>query len=187
MGSRCVTILLLCSRNDANPHASKFMDIRRSPIHKQQAMEKSLPIPLMNRMYLALAGLALAMIPVVSPAKETIAEILSDPALNLDHPAERAKAVDRIRAVENQQRVRAHAKARAMGKPTRWVLPDGTVSEVVGINENGELIIYTTHNAIAAISSAANLVHPAPYNLDGTGVTVGVWDEGPVRTTHVEF
>lgn len=50
----------------------------------------------MNRMYLALAGLALAMIPVVSPAKETIAEILSDPALNLDHPAERAKAVDRI-------------------------------------------------------------------------------------------
>jgi uncharacterized repeat protein (TIGR02543 family) len=84
-------------------------------------------------------------------------------------------------------RDRAHAKARAMGMPIRQVLPNGTVTEIMGLDENGEFLIYTTHNAAAAISSAANLVYPAPYNLDGTGVTVGVWDENAVRVTHQEF
>jgi uncharacterized repeat protein (TIGR02543 family) len=84
-------------------------------------------------------------------------------------------------------RDRAHQKARAMGVPIRHVQANGTVTEIMGLDEDGEFLIYTTHNANAAISSAANLVYPAPYNLDGTGITVGVWDESAVRSTHTEF
>src|SRR5690606_6007404 len=42
-------------------------------------------------------------------------------------------------------------------------------------------------NANAAISSAANLLYPAPYDLNGSGIKVGVWDGGSVRTGHQEF
>ncbi|MFU8892485.1 MAG: InlB B-repeat-containing protein [Luteolibacter sp.] len=141
----------------------------------------------MKRMHLALAALALALFSPSTFAQDTIADILSDPALNIDRPADRAVAVQRIRAIEMANRDRAHQKARAMGVPIRHVQANGTVTEIMGLDENGEFLIYTTHNANAAISSAANLVYPTPYNLDGTGVTVGVWDENAVRVTHTEF
>ena len=42
-------------------------------------------------------------------------------------------------------------------------------------------------NADAAISTAANLVQTSPYTLNGSGLTVGVWDAGGGRPTHQEF
>ncbi|MFU8847575.1 MAG: S8 family serine peptidase [Opitutales bacterium] len=107
--------------------------------------------------------------------------------MNWKNPAHRAQAVERIRAIENRNKERARAKAKAMGIPMRQVLPNGTVTEIMGLDENGEFLINRTRNANAAISSAANLVNAAPYNLDGTGITVGVWDESAVRVTHQEF
>ena len=118
---------------------------------------------------------------------QNISEVLSDHTLDLKRPLDRARAVERIQAIENDGMMRARAKARSMGIPIRQVLADGSVSEIMGLDENGEFLIYTTHNANAAISSAANLVYPAPYDLDGTGITVGVWDESAVRVTHTEF
>jgi hypothetical protein len=47
-------------------------------------------------------------------------------------------------------------------------------------------VYLTTHNAIAAISTAANLVRSS-YSIEGNGVTVGVWDGGSVRASHQEF
>lgn len=141
----------------------------------------------MKRLHFARLSLVLFFcIPSLS-AQETIPDVFADPTLDFDRPVNRARAVDRIRAIENANRDRAHAKTRAMGIPIRSELPNGTVTEIMGLDENGKFLIYTTHNANAAISSAANLVFPAPYNLDGTGVTVGVWDESAVRVTHTEF
>ena len=117
----------------------------------------------------------------------TIADVLSDPTLDLGRPADRATAVERIRTIENANRDRAHAKARAMGVPIRRVLLNGTITEIMGLDEKGDFLIYTTHNANAAISSAANLANDPPYSLDGTGVTVGIWDSGAVRASHQEF
>jgi len=71
--------------------------------------------------------------------------------------------------------------------PLRIVRPDGSVSEIAGIDENGQILYRTTHNVNAAISTAVNLIQSAPYNLNGTNILVGVWDEGAARPTHQEF
>ncbi len=119
--------------------------------------------------------------------RERIGDVFADPDLDLNDPASRALAVERIRAIEDAGRARAEARARALGIPMRREFPDGTVTEIVGLDENDAFLIYTTHNANAAISTAANRVHPAPYHLDGSGLIVGVWDSGAVRDTHTEF
>jgi len=77
-------------------------------------------------------------------------------------------------------------KANRLGIPIRI---DGPGSKVSILHDfDGDRPIYrTTQNRNAAISSGANLLAPAPYNLKGFGVKVGVWDAGSVRTTHQEF
>ena len=46
---------------------------------------------------------------------------------------------------------------------------------------------YPNNNNIGQQLSDVNVVHKAPFNLDGTGVTVGVWDGGPILTTHADL
>jgi len=54
--------------------------------------------------------------------------------------------------------------------------------------ENGRPYYYATDNANAAISTATDLVrNTSPYNLNGEGYTVGIWDGGSVLSTHQEF
>ncbi len=125
--------------------------------------------------------------PVQPPGHGRVVDVLSDRSIDWQDPQARARAVERMREIEVASKERARAKADAMGIPMRRVLPDGRAQEIVGLDENGEFLIYSTRNANAAISSAANLVYPAPYSLDGTNVTVGVWDESKVRNTHQEF
>ncbi|MBN2783870.1 MAG: S8 family serine peptidase, partial [Pontiellaceae bacterium] len=63
----------------------------------------------------------------------------------------------------------------------------GQVMELVGIRD-GRHVWYTTQNYGAAISTAADKVrNTSPYNVDGSGVTVGVWDAGCVMTNHQEL
>ncbi|MDW8037818.1 MAG: S8 family serine peptidase, partial [Thermoguttaceae bacterium] len=47
--------------------------------------------------------------------------------------------------------------------------------------------IYTTFNVNAADTVNADELWVAPYNLTGSGIRVGIWDEGAVRSTHQEF
>jgi subtilisin family serine protease len=92
-----------------------------------------------------------------------------------------------MKALDEAERNAAIARARELGLPLRRELPDGRVEEVARLDENGQLLYRTTQNVNAAISTAANLVQAAPYNLTGTNVIVGVWDGGAVRPTHQEF
>ncbi len=140
-----------------------------------------------NRSFLALVLVFLSCGLAQAQAPERVGDVLGDRTIDWRNPAERARAVGRMRVAENANRERARLKADAMGIPMRRELPDGTVQEIVGLDEEDNFIIYTTHNANAAISTAANLLHAEPYGLDGSGVTVGVWDEGAVRETHTEF
>ena len=90
-------------------------------------------------------------------------------------------------AAAEQTRYRAVlARAKELGIPVRIEGPGHKVSILHDIRPEGPLY-RTTLNANAAISSAANLVYPAPYNLNGSTVKVGVWDAGSVRNTHREF
>lgn len=55
---------------------------------------------------------------------------------------------------------------------------------------DSEPIYKSTDNADAAEATKTDLLHPGGslgLNLDGTGITVGVWDGGPVQDDHPEF
>jgi len=121
------------------------------------------------------------------PGRARIGRILRDRDIDWRDPQQRAQAAERIREIEIANLERARERADAMGIPMRRVLEDGTEQEIIGLDADGEFLIYTTHNANAAISSGANILHTAPYGLDGSGITVGIWDSGGVRPTHTEF
>lgn len=92
--------------------------------------------------------------------------------------------------MSNREEVRYQAvlaKAELLDIPVRLDGPGQKVSILYDFR--GEEPLYrTTLNSNAAISTGANLIRQTdPYNLDGSGIKVGVWDGGSVRNTHQEF
>jgi hypothetical protein len=117
--------------------------------------------------------------------RRSISEILE--GTDMSDPETRAAVVA---FMSNREEVRYQAvlaKAELLGIPVRLDGPGHKVSILYDFR--GEEPLYrTTLNANAAISTCANLIRQtAPYNLDGAGIKVGVWDAGSVRNTHQEF
>ncbi|HMO99867.1 MAG TPA: S8 family serine peptidase [Kiritimatiellia bacterium] len=101
-------------------------------------------------------------------------------------PDYRAERVAELRQRSEAARERARQWAESVGEPMRRVT-NGVVIALVDYTPEGGPVYRKTMNVNAAISTAANLVRVAPYNLTGTNVIAGVWDSGNVRTTHTEF
>lgn len=140
----------------------------------------------MRRHPFAPAILAILVLACPAWAQERLADLLSDPAIQLSRPADRAQIVDRLKGFENTRRQNARARAVLLGLPLRTVLPNGRIQEIA--NFDGDRPVYfTTHNVNAAISTGANLLGASPYSLNGSGVTIGLWDGGSARSTHQEF
>jgi len=118
-------------------------------------------------------------------AGENIADVLTDRSLQLSRAADRATMVARIAAIENRRQAAAHQKARRLGLPIRME-SGGNIAELVDFIGDEPLYI-TTMNADAAVSTGANLLLALPYELDGAGITVGVWDAGTGNPAHQEF
>ena len=78
------------------------------------------------------------------------------------------------------------ARAKKRGLPVRVERPDGTVQEVVELDETGEPLYFTTHNVSAAISTGAEVLRTVTA-LTGAGLAIGMWDGGSGRSTHQEF
>lgn len=98
----------------------------------------------------------------------------------------RTQAVKRLRDKSETSRDAAWKQAKAEGWSPKGRF-NGRDFELQAIFQN-RIYMFATDNLNAGISSAANLVrNTAPYNLNGTGVTVGVWDAGDVLATHVEL
>ena len=117
-------------------------------------------------------------------AAVTVADVLEN--ADLSQPDVRALAVARISELQEVQRESAFEKAARLGIPTRIDGPGSKISILYDFR--GDAPLYrTTRNVNAAISSGAKSLQAAPYGLDGTGVTVAVWDGGSVRGTHQEF
>jgi hypothetical protein len=115
---------------------------------------------------------------------QTISQVLESADLN--DPQTRATVVAYMSEVEEARYEAVLQKAELLEIPVRVDGPGNKVSILYDFR--GEEPVYrTTMNANAAISSGANLLYPAPYSLNGTGVKVGVWDAGSVRNTHREF
>ena len=107
--------------------------------------------------------------------------------VDLSTPAARAATVEAKRIEAEQRKARAEVEVRRYGGPIRGQTPDGQLFELVAWEDGGP-VYFITQNRNAAISTAADLVrNTAPYNVNGSGYTVGVWDGGAVRDTHQEF
>lgn len=105
---------------------------------------------------------------------------------DLSDPEARIRVVAEMFDAEEARYEQVLAKADRLGVPIRIDGPEGKVSILHDFR--GDAPLYrTTLNRNAGISSAANLLYPAPYNLNGTGVKVGIWDGGSVRNTHQEL
>jgi hypothetical protein len=119
-------------------------------------------------------------------AQENLAELMREPGMNLADDASRGRVVERMGRIESDRRTRARAKAAAAGMPLRRQLPNGNVMEIHDF-DGPQPVYFTTHNVSAAISTGANLLQASPYSLNGSGMTIGMWDGGSGRTTHQEF
>jgi len=104
----------------------------------------------------------------------------------LRNPAMRLEMVEEIRKGENERLKSARERARQRGLPLRIERPGGNLSELIDFR-NGRPLYRTTHNANAAISTGSNILRSAPFNADGSGMTVGIWDAGSVLTNHMEL
>jgi hypothetical protein len=97
-------------------------------------------------------------------------------------PAVRQKVVTALEKTSKQRKAEAVEKATQLGLPIKG--PGFELKEFVA----GNPVYFITCNANAAISTGANLIrNVSPYNVDGTGETIGIWDEAGVRTTHQEL
>jgi hypothetical protein len=90
-----------------------------------------------------------------------------------------------------QRAVQAKQAAEVVARQGGWMIRDvdanGRVTELMQV-ANGLPFYYSTNNVNAAISTAANKIrNTAPYNVNGTGYIVGIWDGGAVRSNHQEF
>jgi hypothetical protein len=106
--------------------------------------------------------------------------------VDLSDPATRAQVVAQMTQLEESRMEEVLEKAGQLGIPVRIDGPGGKVS-ILHSFRGDEPIYRTTNNKSAAISTGANLAQASPYSLDGTGVKVGVWDGGSIRSTHREL
>lgn len=114
----------------------------------------------------------------------TPAEILAD--RDISNPEQRAQAVAEMTAAENIRYAAVLAKADDMGIPVRIEGPGHNLAVLYDFRGDDPLYRRTL-NTNAAITTGANLLNAAPYDLTGVGMTAGVWDGGRVRTDHVEL
>lgn len=119
-------------------------------------------------------------------AATSIVDVLRNADLSV--PGIRALAAARISEIQDAKQEAVYEKAARLGIPTRIHGPGRKLSILYDFR--GDQPLYrTTGNVNAAISSGASQLRDqgAPYALDGTGVNVGIWDGGSVRSTHQEF
>ncbi len=119
-------------------------------------------------------------------AQERVADVLKDRTIDMNRPADRAKAVAKMKIIEDKRLQNAHAKGRALGIPLFENLPNGGWRELVDFDAEGP-VFRMSRNYNAAVSTGANLTWTSPHTLNGSGLIVGLWDGGLGRATHQEF
>jgi len=119
-------------------------------------------------------------------ADKTAAGILAQ-SMDLSDPRRRAEVVARLRALDEAREREIEAKARRLGVPVSGRREDGTEFVLRGF-EGDDPLYEQTENVNAAISTAAHLVRETePFDADGSGELVGLWEVNLPRHTHREF
>lgn len=93
----------------------------------------------------------------------------------------------RTKYAESKRKVKKWAKDK--GELTRKIYSNGKISELQGFYK-GKPLVYKTHNRVAAKTVSTNKVQPggtSGLDLQGDGLTVGVWDGGIAYNLHSSF
>ena len=101
----------------------------------------------------------------------------------------REQAMSAIAQAADQAKAAAWARARAEGwEPAGMNEDESGGFELMAIHED-QLYVYETSNRDSAISVSADvaITLPPANKASAAGITVGIWDQGGVRTTHREF
>lgn len=107
--------------------------------------------------------------------------------IRLDTPEATLETVGALREQAEAEKRDSAALATRLRMPVSGETHDGRFFELMRLDD-GRPVYYITTNVNAAISTAANLVrNTSPFNVDGTGIVVGIWDAGSVLSTHQEF
>lgn len=80
--------------------------------------------------------------------------------------------------------------ARKHNMPIQQKFSDGTFIEIQGMGPDGLPHYSMTHNKDAAETISTDQVNPSGntgFNLDGSGMTIGIWDGNAVLSSHQEF
>uniref|UniRef100_UPI00404B1752 S8 family serine peptidase n=2 Tax=Flavobacterium sp. TaxID=239 RepID=UPI00404B1752 len=117
-------------------------------------------------------------------------------------PAEKKEILDKtdlkkldslkqVLVIKNKaEKSKAIAIAKATNQPITRENPNGGFDELMGVLSDGSLYYYSLDNVDAAISTRANYLNSGGglgLNLNGENMLGGIWDGGPVRTSHIEF
>jgi hypothetical protein len=104
--------------------------------------------------------------------------------------AEKLALSRRLSEEFNRKKAEAVRVALEKGWPVRTEYPNGRIMEIMEIGPNGFPEYEVTNNINAARTTNTDDLWPggsSGLNLTGNGFTIGEWDGGGVRTTHVEF
>jgi hypothetical protein len=97
------------------------------------------------------------------------------------------KAQFEIEFLERQNRIDNYLKSNPT--PRRFTV-DGVEKEIYDVDNSGTISYSETSNFGSSITIGANRLYNGGslgLNLQGQGMTAGVWDSGPALETHVEF
>ena len=170
------------SRLTDSPGVSTFASLSESPPAESAEFPSSHPAKLTpQRLAQAVPQHSL-----VLGAPSTAYEVLHDPGLDMSQTSDRMFAAAQIRSIAQARKERALAQAKALGLATRIEKPGGGLIELYDF-EGNQPVYREIKNVNAAISTGADVLQAAPYNLDGSGLTVGIWDGGMVLSSHQEF
>lgn len=91
-------------------------------------------------------------------------------------------------SIAKADKKRAWETAAIKGWSTTIKGKNGNFKELMRLDEFGNPVYFTTDNAGAALTTRANRLNSGGslgLSLDGQGMTIGIWDGGKVRNTHV--
>lgn len=119
----------------------------------------------------------------------------SEPEVRQDIRANKKK-IKKLKAKLQKKNSKRLEKALKLAKEKHWALKerlqDGSLVELVGVDEFGQPVYYATDSLASAYTiNTANVWvfgdDEVRLKLSGKGITIGEWDGGAVRTTHQEF
>ena len=86
------------------------------------------------------------------------------------------------------QKAEAFRLAKINDWKTKFATKNGGIVELIRLDEKGNPLYFSTDNVGAAITTRANRLNTGGslgLTLDGQNMTIGIWDGGKVRNTHL--